>query len=59
MPGDIKKDFQRNSAFSLYDIWPRPKTRSPTPGVIRLRLLVDSSLDIITTHLVCLNKARK
>ena len=30
-----KKISTKNNAFSLYDIWSRPRTRTPTPKVIK------------------------
>ena len=35
-------------------IWPRPSTRTPALGVIKVNILVDPSLVIITIYFVCL-----
>ena len=57
MPGSKEENFKRNYAFSLYDIWQRPITRTLAPGVMKFTILVDPSLVINTVCLVCLNHA--
>ena len=51
--GVEKKIFKEITHF----IWPRPSTRTPAPGVMKFTILVDPSLVIITTYLVCLINA--
>ena len=53
MPGS-RKDFKRNNAliFTLRLIWSCHSTRSPAPGVMKISILVDPSLVIITTYCV-------
>ena len=50
----IEKGFERNNAISLYDLYGHPSTRIPVPGVMKFTILVDSSLNVITTYMVCL-----
>ena len=57
MPGNREGDYLRKNAFLLYDFWPRHSTGKPTPGVMKFKILVDPSLVIITTYLVCLINA--
>ena len=45
--------FFKSCIFTIWLIWPNPSTRIPAPGVIRFTILVDPSLFIITTYLVC------
>ena len=40
--------------FSVRFFWPSPNTRTPAPGVMKLTILVDASLFIITVYLICL-----
>ena len=35
-------------------MWSWPSTRAPAPGVMKLTILVEPSLVIITAYLVCL-----
>ena len=48
----IKKKI--NSAFLLYDIWPRPITRTPALGFMKFTILVDLFLVIIIVYALCL-----
>ena len=41
--------------FSVRFFWLSPNTRTPAPGVMKLTILVDASLFIITVYLICLN----
>ena len=44
--------------FHCHDLhWPCPSIRTPAPGIMKLTILVDPSLVIITTYLVCLINA--
>ena len=52
MPGSREEDFQRNNAFSLYDLYGHAPAKNPCPGVMKFTILVDPSLVIITGTLV-------
>ena len=55
MPGSKEEVvFYWNNAFLLNDIWPCPSARTPAQGVMKVTILVDPSLVIITIYLVCL-----
>ena len=54
MPGSKEEDFKRNNAFSLYDLYGQTLAQEPLPRVMKLIILVDPSLVIITIYLVCL-----
>ena len=43
--------------FHYMTFMPRPSTRTPAPRVMKVTILVDPSMVIITIHLVCLNHA--
>ena len=58
MPGSREEDFQRNKAFSLYDIWPHLSTRTPAPGVMKFTILVYPSLEISNTIISNLDKGK-
>ena len=52
--GVEKKMFKEIMHFHYLTLWPRPCTKPPAPGVMKLTILVDPSLVIITTYLVYL-----
>ena len=55
MPGSKEDDFYRNNALSLYDLYGHYLAHwTPAPGVMKVTILVDPSLVIITIYLVCL-----
>ena len=42
----------------MYQIWPRPGARTPTPGITKFTILVEAFLFYITMHLVSLGHVR-
>ena len=42
----------------MYQIWPRPGARTPTPGITKFTILVEAFLLYITMHLVSLRHVR-
>ena len=50
----LEKIFKRNNADSLYAFYGHVQTQNPCPVVIKFTILVDPSLVIITTCLLCL-----
>ena len=52
-----EKIFKEIMHFQIWLIWPRPSTRTPDQRVMKFTILVDPSLVIITTYLVCLINA--
>ena len=44
MPVSREEDFYRKNTFPLFDIWPRPSTRTHAQGIIKVTISVDPSL---------------
>ena len=56
MLGNREDDTYRNNVFSLHDLYghAHPSARTPAPGVMKFKTLVDPSLVIIILYLVFL-----
>ena len=53
MPGSRENDFDRKNAFPLYDLYDHALAQEPLPkGVMKVKILVDPSLVIITIYLL-------
>ena len=52
-PGVGKNNIKRNNinAFSLWLIWSRPSTGTPSPGIMKFTIFVGPSLTILTVNL--------
>ena len=55
MPRRREEDFLRNDEFSLYDLCGHSPAQNPCPGVMKVTIMVDSTLVINTIHLVSMD----